>query len=391
MKTIYHTLLITLLLITASCRSIDKLVDEGRYDDAIVLATKKLAGKKNKKTKHIRALEEAFYKVNAHDLVQVERLQDAAENGDGAAWIRMHDYLIQIESRQSRVSPFLPLISKENYVGAFEMIDTRPWMNKARDGAAAFFYAEGADYLAASLENGDKALAREAYNSFDRIGAYFSDYRDVREQLAISHESGITHILIKTNFFDVDRDLSHKLLRHRDKLDGMWTQYHFEPVEEISYDLISELAITDVYVSPELEDIRTFEESQELERWVTERDTDGEIVRDTLGNEVRYREVEIVRATLSEITRSKQATLSARVVLSDYNRGDIISREDFGHGVVFESDACDIQGDIRALSTDTRKRVDRTLSPFPTNYDMIDEALEEISEDIIRHMKGWRT
>jgi len=199
MKTLYHTLLITLLLITTSCRSIDKLVDEGRYDDAIVLATKRLAGKKNKKTKHIQALEEAFYKINAHDLDQVARLQDAAENGDGAAWVRMHDYLVQIESRQNRVGPFLPLVSKENYVGHFELIDTRPWIDKASEGAAAYFYTEGTDYLAASLESGDKALARDAYNSFDRIGAYFSDYKDVREQLAISHESGITYILIQTN------------------------------------------------------------------------------------------------------------------------------------------------------------------------------------------------
>ena len=129
MKTLYHTFLITLLLITASCRSIEKLVDQGRYDDAIVLATKKLAGKKNKKTKHIKSLEEAFFKVNSYDLHQISRLQDAAESGDGAAWIRMYDYLLQIDSRQNRVLPFLPLVSKENYVGVFDLIDTSPLIN----------------------------------------------------------------------------------------------------------------------------------------------------------------------------------------------------------------------------------------------------------------------
>ena len=64
MRTFLYTTLIVLIGLT-SCRSIDKLVDEGRYDDAILLATKKLAGKKNKKTKHIQALEEAFFKVNS--------------------------------------------------------------------------------------------------------------------------------------------------------------------------------------------------------------------------------------------------------------------------------------------------------------------------------------
>lgn len=391
MKTLYHTFLITLLLITASCRSIEKLVDQGRYDDAIVLATKKLAGKKNKKTKHIKSLEEAFFKVNSYDLHQISRLQDAAESGDGAAWIRMYDYLLQIDSRQNRVLPFLPLVSKENYVGVFDLIDTSPLINTASASAAAYFYKEGKEYLAAAIESGDKGLAREAYASFDRIGVYYEDYKDVKDQLALSYQHGITYILVDMHHLDVDRELGYKLLRYRDNLDGMWTQYHFNPDEKITYDLVGELIVTDVYVSPEQEDVRTFRESKELERWVTETDSSGEIVRDSLGNEVKYKEIETVRATLSEISRSKEASLRARVILSDYHRGEIISSEDFGHQVVFYSDACDVRGDRRALSTDTRKRVDRTLSSFPTDYDMIDEALDEISDDIVRYMKGWRT
>ncbi len=391
MKTLYPTLLITALLIISSCRSIDKLVDQGRYDDAIVLATKKLAGKKNKKTKHIQALEEAFYKVNAYDLNQVEHLHDAAESGDGAAWVRMYDYLAQIDTRQNRVRPFLPLISKENYVGDFELIDTRPMIETAKDGAAAYFYNLGEEYLAASIHSGDKKLARLAYDSFDRIGAYFTAYRDVQEQLERSFELGITYILVHTPYQDVDRELGYKLLRYRDKLDRLWTQFHFTPRDDIRYDLVGELAITNVFISPEQEDVRTFRESKELERWVTERDDDGEILLDSLGNEIKYKEIEIVRATLSDITRSKEASLRARVILSDYEAGEVISSEDFGHNIVFSSEACTLRGDRRALSSETRKRTDLTLSPFPSDFDMIDEALEEISEDIVKYMKGWRT
>ena len=40
-----------IVLMALSCRSIDKMVDQGRYDEAIIFAADKLAGKKNKKTK----------------------------------------------------------------------------------------------------------------------------------------------------------------------------------------------------------------------------------------------------------------------------------------------------------------------------------------------------
>jgi len=391
MKTLYYTLLITGLLITASCRSVDKLVEQGRYDDAIVLATKKLAGKKKKKTKHIKALEEAFYKVNAYDLDQVARLKDIALSGDGAAWIKVYDYLVKIDNRQERVKPFLPLVSKDRYEGYFEILDTRPYFVEARAGAAEYLYKAGSELLASSLKSGDKLLAREAYHHLDRIGAYYADYKDIDELLLKSREAGITYILMDIENYDLNRDLSLKITRRMDRLNSMWTQYHNQPLDGLTYDLVSSMTITDVFVSPEEEDIRTFTESKELERWVTERDSQGEIVRDTLGNEVKYREVEIVRATLSEIFRTKRTTLRAEIIVTDFALGQVVGSEDFRHEVTFASDACNLQGDRRALSDDTRKRIDLSLSPFPTDFDMIDEALEEISRDIINYMRGWRT
>lgn len=391
MKTLYYTSLITLLIISTGCRSVEKLVDQGRYDEAIVLATKKLAGKKNKKTKHIQALEEAFYKVNRHDLDQVARLKDIAMSGDGSAWVRVYDYLVRIDNRQAQVSPFLPLISKDHYVGDIELIDTRHMISEARDGAAAFYYETGSNYLTEALETGDKPLAKEAYRALDRVGAYFENYKDTEELLFKSREAGITHILIEVNEFDDHGSLSRNLLDHTHKLDGMWIKYHLQPVDGLSYDLISSLSVVDISLSPEQESVRTFTETKELERWVTERDERGEIVRDTLGNEIKFKEVEIVRATLSEITRSKRAILRAAIVVTDFNQGDIVASEDFRHEVVFESDACDVRGDRRALTEGTRKRVDRTLSQFPTDYDMIDEALDKVSHDIVKYMKGWST
>ena len=62
-----------------SCKSIDKLVERGQYDEAIVLATKKLAGKKNKKTSYVRNLEKAFDKITSMDMDKINAL-DAVTN-----------------------------------------------------------------------------------------------------------------------------------------------------------------------------------------------------------------------------------------------------------------------------------------------------------------------
>ena len=76
MKHLLYTLAIgTLTILMYGCADIQKLVDEGNYDAAIDKAARKLSGKKNKKTKYVKGLEQAFAKVSARDLDQVAYLK----------------------------------------------------------------------------------------------------------------------------------------------------------------------------------------------------------------------------------------------------------------------------------------------------------------------------
>ena len=166
-----------------------------------------------------------------------------------------------------------------------------------------------------------------------------------------------------------------------------WTQYHLDFTEDITFDAVSTIGITDIDISPESEVINNFNERREIERWVDERDSDGNVVTDSLGNTVRYREVEIVRATITEVVRSKEARLRGVVETRDYNTGTLIDSEQYTHSINFASDACEFRGDRRALSENLRKRVDLTLSPFPTDYDMIAEGVSHLSKDFLRHIE----
>ena len=58
-----------------------------------------------------------------------------------------------------------------------------------------------------------------------------------------------------------------------------------------------------------------------------------------------------------------------------------------GH-VVFASDACSVEGNRNALSANVRKRVGRTLLPFPTDYDMILEGIDQMQDKFARHARS---
>ncbi len=388
MKTTLYTTAIAILLLVTACRSVEKLVDQGRYDEAIVLATKKLSGKKKKKTKHIIALEEAFVKVNRYDLGHIELLKGRAKKGDALSWEAIYDYALKISARQERIIPFLPLVSKDNYVGAFDLIDTEPILAESAAQASDYFYNLGKERMTEFETIGDKLLAQEAHYAFQKIGRYLDDYKDVRTQLAQSNEAGTFHVLLKSdedfrNSFSLDF-ITHKELQ---RIQKRWTHYHVGFTEGVAFDAVSTMGITEINISPENEVVNNFNESKELERWVDERDREGNVVRDTLGNAIQYREVEIVRATITEIIRSKEARIRGIVETRDYNTGALIDSDRFTHDISFASDACNLLGDRRAISDGFRKRLDLTLRPFPTDFDMISEGVTHISDDFLRHIK----
>jgi len=60
-------------LVLTSCGSVDKLVEQGHYEEAVRLAQKRLTGKQKKNPKYVLALETAFNKMTAADMERARR------------------------------------------------------------------------------------------------------------------------------------------------------------------------------------------------------------------------------------------------------------------------------------------------------------------------------
>lgn len=381
MKTTLYLLAIAAFFSLTACKSVEKLVDQGRYDEAIVLATKKLAGKKNKKTKHIKALEKAFVKVNKKNLAEIARLR---VRGEGQNWGQIYDYGQKIHLRQGRILPFLPLISEEGYVGDFEFIDTDPILAEAGSKMAEYLYKEGKAYLNDAQLYGNKISAQKAFNKFDDIGKYYDAYKDVDQLLFESKRLGTFHLLLKVEHLFPDYGLSRSWRPRRLRND--WVQYHTEFSEGIAFDAVSTLYIEDINISPERETFNNLVETKTIERWVDALDQNGNILKDSLGNSIQVKEIENIRARVTEVIRTKDAVVYGRVETVNFITGDIIDEDRYTHEIHFASDACTFQGDRRALSEVVRKRINNLLLPFPTDYDIIAEGFGKMEANFYDHV-----
>ncbi len=359
-------------MILASCASVQKLVDKGQYDEAIYLAAKKISGKKNPKTKHIKALEEAFAKVNRQDLSKIELIKG---RGDRSDWDAIYNIASDIAKRQRKVSAFLPLISKNGYYAHFDFVNTNDMMNDAALKASQYHYMSAQNLINEAQITDNRFLYRDAFHALTRIEKYYNLFESKDSLKAIAKNGGTTYVLTKVTDHIINNAYDYAPIGFENRF---WTEYHNDHFEGIDYDLVSELVLDDAFISPEREVINRLIENKSIERWVDQIGQDGEVVKDSLGNTLQVKEIETVTARVREILRTKTATLGGIARIKDFSTGKIIDEQPFSITVDFASDAFTMRGDRRALSERIRSRIDRIIEEFPTDYQMLSDAKQKI-------------
>ena len=381
-RVIYPIVLYCIAL--SSCTSIEKLVDQGNYDAAIELATRKLAGKQNKKTKHVRALEKAYAKVNARDLDRITHLQ---LKDDADSWADVYRIYDRINRRQNSVTPYLPLISKDGYHAYFEQINVAEPKVLAAKNAAAKYYESGIALIEIAEASGDKYAARRAYAEFKLAESFDLDNPSLIEDIRYSYDLGTTHILVTVDDqVAAINDWSHSLRLP----DRSWTTYYYSRLAREEFDLISKLTLRDAHVSSEQERINneSFVKETEILQDIVRRD--GTVATDSLGNTLQETVVEVRRGRTRHIARSKNAQLLGIAEIIDPETGLILALEPIEIHVGFVSEGYRITGDRRAIPSRILGFNSR-IDDFPTDYAMIaegrDDMYDAFSSIVSRHLE----
>ncbi len=368
----------------SSCASIEKLVDQGNYDAAIELATRKLAGKKNKKTKHVRALEDAYAKVNARDLDRITHLQ---LKDDADSWADVYRIYDRISRRQNSITPYLPLISKDGYQAYFELVNVAESKVLAAKNAAAKYYESGTALIEIAETSGDKYAARRAYAELKLAESFDLDNPNLIEDIRYSYDLGTTHILVTVDDqVAAINDWSHSLRLP----DRSWTRYYYSDLAGDEFDLISKLTLRDAHVSSEQERINneSFVKETEILQDIVSRD--GTVATDSLGNTLQETVVEVRRGRTRHITRSKNAHLLGIAEIIDPETGLVLALEPIEINVGFVSEGYRITGDRRAIPSRILGFNSR-IDDFPTDYAMIaegrDDMYDAFSSIVSRHLE----
>lgn len=389
MKWKIYTLLIFMTI--TSCRSVQKLVDQGEYDEAIYIAAEKLHGKKHKKTKHVKSLEKAFGKVTERDMDFINALRADLYP---ERWDKVYEVLAQIDRRQHKVAPFLPLVSKDGYLAHFEMVEVNPLLAEAAEQASAHHYAE-ASRLLDGISYDKKRAATDAHAALRKIDNYFDNYQNKDALKETAHHYGMTRVhidihnaanVVMTSALEAEL-LSINLVG----LNSFWTQYYRQKSAEAPMDFRAIIEIEELEVSPERESESIYVDTRQIQdgyNYVL--DTEGNVAKDTLGNDIREDRYIEIRAEVYELYREKAAYVKGSLKIIDLRKDQIIDHFPIASEATYQSYASRYSGDERALATRTRNRLRTSPDRFPADEELIWQAAEDVKIKMADYLSGIR-
>lgn len=390
MKTTITFLFVALLL--SGCNSVKrnkKLLVNGSYDRSIDLAVKKIQKDKNsnKNREHVILLEEAFEKAVARDEREIsiikrdERQTAFVTKEPGLDALRKIYYLYdQLESRQSKIRPLLPLyINGTSRKAVFRFKDYSDAFIAAKKQFGNALWIKSVAYL----KTNDKMDARRAYDLLDEL----QDVRGSDSRLANMMEEALFK---GTDFIFVTlNNRSGQIIPHRLEqdllnfntygLDQFWTQYHTERAPDIRYDYGIALNFRQIDFSPERISEREERRTKRIkDGWEYKKDREGNIVKDENGDPIKLDVYKTVSATLFITEQFKAAIVGGDVVFRDLMGKRDLNRFPLATEFIFENMFATYSGDERALSEDDLLLTRNRYVGFPSNAQLLMDASDDI-------------
>jgi hypothetical protein len=372
--------ILAVLMLFSACNRALKMLENGDYDQAIYLSTKKLSGKKNKKAKHVTVLEAAFELATRADMRKIEALkkENREEN-----WVKINDLYRDIKHRQDLIAPLLPLYAKDGYKADFRFVKVEELEVESKAKAADYYYGEGKRNLALA-EKGDKRAAREAWEEFNKIERYYRSYKDEKELMKRANDLGVVNILFKMENNSrsiLPKEFEREIKRISVKdLDNRWQKLYLNPASGVDYDYTVVMNLTEIEVSPELIKEREYVDDKTIEEgWEYILDKNGNVVKDSAGNDIKIPKKVLIKARVFESYQHKAAHVAGSLEFYDNYRKELIYTEPIAVDAIFESYAATFDGDKRALTHESKRKIGNKPQPFPS-----DEALVLQAADLMK-------
>jgi len=373
------TLLLAALLLS-SCGSTTKKLQQGNYDAVVDKTVKKLIKRPN--ADDAAEMDRAFRMANERDLERVRYL--VAENNPDN-YDEVFNRYNMLKERQRKVRTVTPM-EVEGKTYSYEYIDYNQEMIAAKTKAADFFYDNGKGLLENALEKQDY---RDAYYQLRKAAEYSGgQFPNIDAMIYDAHQKGISRVIVEVsnqNAIKLPPQVEEDLISFDTKgLDNEWVEYHFKHMDgNVFYDYEVQVKLLSIMVSPdEVKDSDQVFTKKISDGFDYVLDANGNVMRDTAGNDIKLQKFKEITCTLIESQQFKSVEIKGEVEIASMKPQRLIQQEPFGASNTFEHSSARSIGDEGALTEEAFQKTQQEKVPFPSDVEMVMMCTETIKPAI---------
>jgi hypothetical protein len=379
------TLLLSLFLLISSCgvKQTQNLLSSGNYDQAIDNAVSNLRSNKDKKSKqdYVYLLEEAFAKAKERDLNAINML---AKDANPAQLEKMYNTYLQLNSRQEKIKPLLPLkLLKEGRNAIFPFDNYNDQIIDSKNALSAYLYANAKKLMGTS----DKMNYRKAYDDLDYLNQITPNYKNVLQLMDEAKFKGSDYVSVytknETNMIIPVRLQNDLLDFSTYGLNDKWTVYHSNKQKGIDYDYGMVINFRHIYISPEQIKEKEFVKERVIKDGVKKLiDANGKEVLDEKGKVVMVDNMRNATVRIYEFRQFKSCQITAKVDYINFRSNQLLQSFPIASEFIFENIYATYKGDRRASDDNYYSYFDKRAVAFPSNEQMVYDTGEDLKAKI---------
>jgi hypothetical protein len=383
------TLLLSILLLIYSCgvKKTQSLLSDGDYDNAINRAVDALRTKKDAKGKqdYVYLLEEAFAKAKDRDLRNIDML---AKDANPANFEKIYNDYLQLNNRQERIRPLLPLqLLKEGRNAYFPFDNYSDQIINSKNALSKYLY----DNAVKLLKSNNKMDFRKSYDDLGYLESINPGYKDVKNLMNQAQQKGTDFVSVytknETNMVIPVRLQSDLLDFSTFGLNDKWTVYHSNKQKGISYDFGLIVNFRQINISPEqIKEKEFIKEKQIKDGTKALLNSQGNVVKDSLGHTIMVDNFKTIRVDIYEFRQFKSCQVTAKVDYIDFRNNQLIEAFPISSEFVFENIYSTYNGDKNACDDSYMPYFNKRAVAFPSNDQMVYDSGEDLKaklKDII--------
>ncbi len=370
---------LSIILACSSVKQTEEALNSGNYNQAINIALKNLRTNKDKKGKqaYILMLESAYAKANQRDLQRIDFL---TKDGNEAQLEEVYNIYQQLNSRQEKIKPILPLyIMDENRNANFAFTNYSTKIINTKNSLSAYLY-KNANKL---MNSTSKFGFRQAYDDFAYLDKINPNYRNTRTLIEEAHVRGTDFVIVDIKNETrkvIPKRLEEDLLNFGTYgLNDLWTVYHNNKVKGNTYDFSMNINLRDINISPEqIKERQIIREKQIPDGKKSLVDSNGNVVKDSLGNTIKVDKFKTIVCEVHEFTQFKSVQVTGQVFYKDLITKQLIDTFPLESEFIFEHRYATYNGDRNALDDVYIGLINNRVVPFPSNEQMIFDSGEDL-------------